>query len=316
MLRLLVLGGTVFVGRTIVEAALGQGWDVTIFSRGRTSADLFSDLDRRHGDRDLGHYASLDTGRWDAVVDVSGYTSRHVTDAMTELEGRVDRYVFISSHAVYQRGVGPGADESAPLRPALREGTDLLTPEDLTDETYGPCKVACEEDVTARFGARSAIVRLGKVAGPHDASDSFTYWVRRAAEGGRIAVPGTPDQPVQVVDVRDAAALVLRVVADRRSGPVQAIGPAEPTTLGGLIRTCASVAGTEVELVPVPLERGGRMFPLVRPPDFWGSQQRSAARAHAWGMPATPLATTASDVLAWDRARGLPPLRYPTLLAE
>jgi 2'-hydroxyisoflavone reductase len=188
-----------------------------------------------------------------------------------------------------------------------------LTPGDLTDETYGPCKVACEEEVTARFGERSAIIRLGKVAGPHDTSDSFTYWVRRASQGGRVAVPGTPQQPVQVIDARDVAALVLRVVADRRSGPVQAVGPPEPPTLGGLIQTCAAVAGTEVELVPVPLDRAGPMFPLVRPPDRWGSQHRSSARAYAWGMPATPLATTAADVLAWDRARGLPPLRVAAL---
>jgi nucleoside-diphosphate-sugar epimerase len=315
MLRLLVLGGTVFVGRTIVEAALQQGTEVTIFARGRTSPDLFRDLDRRHGDRDRGDYASLASGRWDAVVDVSGYTSRHVRESMAALDGRVDRCVFISSHAVYERRPGAGSDESAPLRLALREGTDPLTPGDLTEETYGPCKVASEEEVTGRFGERSAIIRPGKVAGPHDTSDSFTYWVRRATEGGRVAVPGTPQQPVQVIDARDLAALVLRVVADRRSGPVQAVGPAEPTTLGGLIQTCALVAGTEVELVPVPLERVGTMFPLVRPPDRWGSQQRSSARAHAWGMPATPLAVTASDVLAWDRARGLPPLRIPALPA-
>lgn len=313
MLRLLVLGGTVFVGRTIVECGLQQGAEVTVFSRGRSGPELFGDLDRRRGDRDRGDYASLASGRWDAVVDVSGYTSRHVREAMAALDDRVDRYVFISSHAVYARGTGPGSDESAPLRPALREGTDALTPGDLTDETYGPCKVACEEDVAARFGERSAIIRLGKVAGPYDTSDGFTYWVRCAAGGGRVAVPGTLEQPVQVIDVRDAAALVLQAIADRRTGPVQAVGPAEPTTLGGLIQTCARVAGTEVEPVPVPLERAGVMFPLVRPPDRWSSQQRSADRAHAWGMPATPLARTAADVLAWDRARGLPALRYRTL---
>ncbi|MBO0701634.1 MAG: NAD-dependent epimerase/dehydratase family protein [Candidatus Dormibacteraeota bacterium] len=314
-MRVLVLGGTVFVGRAVVEAARRQGAEVTIFTRGRTAPDLFGDLDRRRGDRDRGDYASLASGRWDAVVDVSGYTSRHVREAMAALGDRVGRYVFVSSHAVYERGAGPGADESAPLRPALREGTDALGPDDLTNETYGPCKVACEEDVAARFGACSAIVRLGKVAGPHDAQDGFTYWVRTAARGGRIAVPGTPEQPVQVVDVRDAAALIMRVVRDRRSGPVQAVGPFPPTTLGGLITTCAEVAGADVELVPVPLERAGPMFPLVRPPERWDSQQRSAARAHAWGMPATPLAVTAADVLAWDRGRGLPPLTYPTLPA-
>lgn len=301
-MRLLVLGGTAFVGRAVVDAALEKGAEVTIFSRGRTGPDLFGGLDRRRGDRDLGDYRSLAAGRWDAVVDVSGYTSRHVREAMAALDDRVDRYVFISSHAVYAPGAGPGADESVPLRPGLREGTDTLAPHDLTNDTYGPCKVACEEDVTARFGSRSTIVRLGKVAGPHDYQRGLTHWARRAAEGGRIEVPGTPEQPVQLVDVRDAAALVLRVVADRRSGPVQAVGPADPTTLGGLITTCAQAAGAQVELFWVPLEPAGRRLPLVRPPPEWETQQRSAARAHAWGMPATPLQVTVADTLAWLRA--------------
>ncbi|MGH7922877.1 MAG: NAD-dependent epimerase/dehydratase family protein [Candidatus Dormibacteraceae bacterium] len=228
---------------------------------------------------------------------------------MAAIDDRIGRYVFVSSHAVYARGTGPGADESAPLRPALREGTDALTAEALTEETYGTCKVACEEDVTARYGGRATLLRLGKVAGPHDGSDSFTYWVRRAARGGRIAVPGTPDQPVQVVDVRDVAALALRIVLDDRSGAVQAVGPAEPTTLGGLIAICAAVAGTKAEPIPIPVERRTALFPLVRAPDRWDSQQRSTARARSWGMPATPLQETAAAVLAWDRARGLPPLQ-------
>jgi 2'-hydroxyisoflavone reductase len=180
--------------------------------------------------------------------------------------------------------------------------------EELDEDTYGPCKVACEDDVLARFGERATIVRPGKVGGPHDPQDTFTYWVRRAARGGRVALPGRPEQPTQVVDVRDLARLVVRLVADDRAGAFNAVGPAEPTTLGGLIHTCALVAGTEVEIVPVPEEWAPPLFPLVRPEPMWPTQQRSAARAHDAGMPATPLAVTAADVLAWDRERGEPPL--------
>ncbi|HET8658206.1 MAG TPA: NAD-dependent epimerase/dehydratase family protein, partial [Micromonosporaceae bacterium] len=181
--RVLVLGGTSFVGRAVVADALRAGLDLTLFHRGRTGAGLFPGVPRRTGDRDTGDYATLAGGAWDAVVDVSGYVPRHVGQAMDALGDRVGRYLFISSHAVYAReGVGPGSDESAPRRPPVRRT------EDLDDATYGPLKVACEDDVLARYGDRATIVRPGKVAGPHDPQDTFTYWVRRAARGGS---PGT-----------------------------------------------------------------------------------------------------------------------------
>ncbi len=299
--RILVLGGTAFVGREIVTDALRAGAEVTLFGRGKTGKDLFPGVPRRLGDRDTGDYDSLREGEWDAVVDVSGYVPRHVGQAMEVLGDRVGRYLFISSHAVYvQEGVGPGSDEDTPRREPRRDT------EYLDNDTYGPCKVACEDDIVARYGDRATIVRPGKVVGPHDWQEGMTYWVRRGARGGRVAVPGSPDQPVQVIDSRDLARLVVRLVTDDRPGAYHAVGPAEPTTLGGLIETCAAVAGSAVELVPVPLEAVSAMLPLVRP--NWPTQQRSAARARAAGMPATPLATTVADVLAWDRGRGEPPL--------
>jgi nucleoside-diphosphate-sugar epimerase len=302
-MRILVLGGTSFVGRFIVDNAVRYGHDVTLFHRGRTGAELFPGTERRLGDRDTGDYDSLRAGGWDAVVDVSGYLPRHVNQAMDALGDRVGRYLFISSHAVYVRtGVGPGSDEDTPRRPARRDVDDTGA---LDEETYGPHKVACEDDVVTRYGDRATIVRAGKVAGPHDPQDGLTYWVRRAAKGGRLAVPGRPEQPVQVVDVRDLGVFVVRLLEDDRSGAYHAVGPAEPTTLGQLIGTCARVAGSEVELVPVPFDP---RFPLVRPESLWHTQQRSAARARAAGLPATPVAVTVADVLAWDRERGEPPL--------
>src|SRR5215831_5311595 len=296
--RILVLGGTSFVGRAIVEDALRTGAEVTLFGRGRTGTDLFPGVARLTGDRDTGDYAALGTGRWDAVVDTSGYVPRHVGQAMDALGDRAGRYLFISSHAVYRHeGVGPGSTEDTPRRPPVRDT------EELGQETYGPLKVACEDDVVARYGDRATIVRPGKVAGPHDWQDGLTYWVRRAARGGRVAVPGDPEQPVQIIDSRDLARLVVQLLADGRPGAFHAVGPAEPVTLGGLIQTCARVAGTEVQIVPVPPETAPR-FPLVRAD--WAAQQRSPARARAAGMPATPLAVTVADVLAWDRERGEP----------
>jgi len=299
--RILVLGGTAFVGRAIVEDALRAGAEVTLFGRGKTGAGLFPGVPRLTGDRDTGDYAALQAGRWDAVVDVSGYLPRHVGQAMDALGGRVGRYLFISSHAVYAHaGAGPGGTEDTPRRAPVRDT------EELDEDTYGPLKAACEDDVMARYGSRATIVRPGKVAGPHDWQDGLTYWVRRAARGGPVALPGDPDQPVQVIDSRDLARLVVQLLTDDRPGAFHAVGPAEPVTIGGLIRTCARVAGTHVEVVPVPPEAAPTAFPLVKA--YWPSQQRSPARARAAGLPATPLEVTAADVLAWDRQRGEPPL--------
>ncbi|GAA0400117.1 NAD-dependent epimerase/dehydratase family protein [Streptomyces luteireticuli] len=301
-MRLLVLGGTSFVGRAIVTEALRAGFSVTLFNRGRTGAGLFPGVPRLFGDRDSGDCAALrDGGPWDAVVDVSGFLPRHVGQAMDALGDRVGRYLFVSSHAVYAtEGLEPGSDESAPRRRPVRD-TEVLD-----GSTYGPLKVACEDDVLARYGERATIVRPGKVVGPYDPMDTFPYWVRRAARGGRVAVPTDPRQPVQVLDVRDLAALVVRLLADDRPGAFQAVGPEVPVTLGGLIETCARVAGASVEVVRVPPEVAPPMFPLVR--GCWAAQRRSAARARAVGLPTTPLGVTVGDVLAWDRGRGEPGL--------
>ena len=242
-MRILVLGGTSFVGRAITEDALRAGAEVTLFGRGRTGTDLFPGVTRLTGDRDTGDYAALADaaragGRWDAVVDSSGYVPRHVGQAMDALGDRAGRYLFVSSHAVYQReGIGPGSTEDTPRRPPVRDT------EELREDTYGPLKVACEDDVTARYGARATIVRPGKVAGPHDPQDGLTYYVRRAPRGGRVALPADPRQPVQLVDSRDLARLVIRLLADDRPGAFHAVGPAVPVTLGSLIETCARVAG-------------------------------------------------------------------------
>lgn len=301
-MRILVLGGTSFIGRAIVSDALRHDAEVTLFSRGKTGTDLFPEAARLIGDRDTGDYQALERGEWDAVVDVSAYQSRDVNGAMDVLGDRVGRYVFISSHAVYLRtGVAPGSDESTPRREPLRAADQL------DNETYGRCKVACEDDALARYGDRATIVRPGKVAGRYDPSDTVLYWVRRGARGGRVALPGSADQPIQLIDSRDLARLVVQLIADDRSGAFNAVGPLDPTTIGGVIRTAAEIAGQDVEIVPVPAD--AVQGPLLLPEEEWPSRQRSSAKARSAGMPATPLPVTIADVLAWDRHRGEPPLQ-------
>lgn len=304
-MRILVLGGTSFVGRAIAAEALVRGDELTLFSRGITRAALFARADRRKGDRETGDYASLADGSWDAVVDVSAYVPRHVAQAAEAVQDRSGRYLLISTGSVYDRALAaPDAmDENAPRLAPVRNT------EEVTGETYGALKVACEDDVLARFVDRATIVRPGIVAGPHDVTDRFTYWVRRAARGGRVALPGRPDQPAQVVDSRDLARFVLQLLHDDRPGVFNAVGPAEPVTLAGLVEACALGAGTSVEVVPVDPSGVAEGFPLVLADPSWDAlYRRSAAAARAVGLTATPLAQTAADTLAWDRERGEPPL--------
>ncbi|MBR8743982.1 NAD-dependent epimerase/dehydratase family protein [Nocardiopsis sp. MG754419] len=303
-MRILVLGGTSFVGRSIVTKALDRDHDVTLFHRGRTGTDLFPGAERLRGDRDENDLSALEGRSFDAVVDVSGTVPRHVRHAAEVLDERVGRYLFLSSNTVYASGAGPGADESAPLVAPEWDS------EVVGARTRGPLKVACERELTSRFGERATIVRPGVLAGPHDNLDQFTYWVRRAAKGGRVVLPGDPGQPLQVLDARDLAHLVVRLLEEDRSGVFNAMGPAAPLTLAGMIHTCAAAAGTGVELILVPSGTVKARFPLVRP-DRIREQffQRDTTRAREAGLPSTPLSTTAADVLAWDRGRGEPPLR-------
>ena len=303
-MRILVLGGTSFVGRAIVSDALDQGDDVTLFSRGQTGPELFGGVERRRGDRDTGDYTSLVAGSWDAVVDVSGYVPRHVAQATQALRGSVGRYLFISTGSVYDRQQASDriSEDSARLQP-------VRDTEQITEHTYGPLKVACEDDVLSAWGAAATLVRPGIVAGPHDPSDRFTYWVRRAATGGRLAIPARLDQPVQVMDAGDLARLTVQLLHDDRPGVYNAVGPADPVTLAQLVLTCADAAGSSVELVPVDPSVVEPGFPLVLPDETWDVMfRRSRAAAEDAGLPATPLVRTSADVLAWDRQRDAPPL--------
>ena len=295
-----MLGGNGFVGRAIVDDALAQGHEVTSFSRGKSGAPLPAGVAQLIGDREAGDYAALRTGEWDAVVDTSGFRTRDVGQAMDVLGDRVGRYVFVSSHAVYVRDLPAGTDETAPRREPLRDA-DVLT-----NDTYGPCKVACEDDVVERYGDRATLVRPGRVTGPGDSSGTALYWIRRGARGGRIALPTSPEAPLQLVDSRDVAGLILRLVADNRSGAYNAVGP--DSTIAELIHTAADLSGTTADIIPIPFDAVPPRFPLMDPEPEWGERRRNPTKARAAGMPVTPLRQTVADVLRWDENRGTPPL--------
>ena len=208
-MRLLVLGGTKFLGRAIVEEALARGHEVTTFTRGVTNPELFPEAERLRGDRD-GDLSALEGRAWDAVIDTSGYVPR-IVRASAEALRDSGFYVFVSSISVYAE-LPPGYDEASPVE-------ELEDPE--TEDVrahYGALKAACERVVDDVFGERAANLRFGLIVGPHDPTDRFTYWPDRVARGGEMLAPGAPDRAWQFVDVRDGAAFALDVAGRRLPG--------------------------------------------------------------------------------------------------
>lgn len=297
-----MLGGTSFVGRHVVTGALAHGHDVTLFNRGVSGPHLFADAEHRRGDRSTGDYASLADGRWDATVDVTAYVPRSVREALAALDGRGGHYVQVSSVSAYDETCAR-ADEDSPLWPP--PGPDT---EDVTDETYGPLKAACERAALSALGAsRVAIVRPTYVVGPHDYTDRFTYWVRRMARGGRVAVVD-PHAPAQVIDGRDLGALLLTCAREQVTGTMDAVGPWAP--FGEFLAQLVP-PGRHAEVVAVPaasLETQGVSLPLLNEGNP-ALMSRPGTRAVAAGLHTRSLRETAADTLAWDRERGSPPLR-------
>jgi 2'-hydroxyisoflavone reductase len=308
-MEILVLGGTGFVGRHIVAAALAGGHHVTLFNRG-SERDVFPDVARRIGDRD-GGLAALDGGSWDVAIDVTGYVPRLVRDAATALRGRVGRFAFVSTVSVYADRTRASTTEDAPLA----EIDDPAT-ERVDAATYGPLKVACEREVTRLFGGDALLLRPGVVVGPHDPTDRFTYWVRRVAAGGEVLAPHAPDTPTQWIDGRDLADFTLLAVERGLAGPYNLVQEPGSVTFGALLTTIADVGGKVGTFTWVDgdflVDRGVRPsadLPLWIHGEASGLLRVDPARARSEGLRARPLRQTVQDTLAWDRSRPNEPLR-------
>lgn len=300
---ILIIGGTVFLGRHIVEAALERGHEVAIFTRGVHNPDLFPQVERLRGDRD-GQLDALHGRSWDAVIDTSGYLPRVVRASAELLARAVDLYAFISTISVFADTSKPGIDENSPVGWLEDE-----TVEEITGETYGPLKALCESVVEEVYGPRALIIRPGLIVGPHDPTDRFTYWPRRVAQGGSILAPDRPEAPVQFIDVRDLAEWTIRMVEEGRTGVYNATGPDSTLTMGEVLETSRTVSGSNAEFEWVPedflLERNVAPWmelPLWVPAteEFEGFHRVNVDRAIAAGLTFRPLADTVRDTLAWD----------------
>jgi 2'-hydroxyisoflavone reductase len=240
-MRVLVIGGTAFVGRHIVDAALAVGHDVTLFHRGKTGKDLFPQATHLTGDRNA-DLSALAADEWDATVDVSAYFPRQVRSLAAALGGRGGRLVHISSISAYKLPVPWGFDESAPLADWEDPEADTVTP-----QNYGGLKAACEHAAAELFGPGTTIVRPTYVIGPHDYSYRFTWWVDRIARGGTVLAPGRPDDPIQVIDARDMATWIVSVLERSVTGTFHAVSPPPPFGFGQMLAAIAAAvapAGT------------------------------------------------------------------------
>lgn len=302
-MRILLIGGTRFIGRHVVEAALAAGDDVTVFHRGQTGADLFPGVEHRLGDRNT-DLSALGAGSWDATVDTCAYFPRQVQSLADALGERAGHYLVVSSVSAYASPDHRGYREDAPLIEL-----DDPTVEEVTDKTYGGLKVLCERVALDRFGPRILVVRPTYVVGPDDYTWRFPYWVARMARGGEVLAPGPADAPAQVIDVRDMASWMVTLLHRGESGPFHAVGPSATFTWGEQLDAIAEAvapAGTSLVWVDekflldagvdeqaLPLWSGGDPDVLMMTAD--------PGAAVATGLDIRDLQQTVLDTLAWTR---------------
>lgn len=323
-LRILILGGSGFLGPAVIDAALARGHTITVFNRGLTEKkkeELYGEhlpegVERLIGNRDPDKHAdekdpSTPKGlaqlegaaTWDAVVDTSGYVPRIVKASAEALRERVKHYTFISSVSVYASMTEPGGDESRPLAViADPKDEDFRHP-----EKYGALKALSEQAAEAAMPGRVCNIRPGFIVGPWDPTDRFTYWPQRVAKGGPMLAPGTPDDQIQVIDVRDLAEFIVRNIERNTTGIFNALGPQQGLTIGSLLKASKAVSGSDAELVWVPTDflLDGRLqageLPIWLPTtgDTAGFHRWNVARPMAAGLTFRPIEETVKATLDW-----------------
>ncbi len=309
-MNLLILGGTRFVGRHMVEIAQRCGHTVTLFNRGKTGRGLFPGVETLIGDRDPQHGDGLSTlkGRtWDAVIDVSGYFPRHVRASAQLLKDHVGFYTFVSTISVYDEAACKvrGVDEDGSV---IRLDDPVV--EEITAETYGGLKVLCEEAVTEVYGERCVNLRPCVIVGPYDHTDRFNYWVWRAAQGGHMLVPGTPQNEMVIIDADDLAHAALHSSEYHLKGTYNIVS--DVLEWGDVLETTARVAGANptlhwagYEYLKAHDSDQWDSMPLYIPEDgsSIGMQTISNARARDLGLEITPIDETIEKTLAWLKTR-------------
>lgn len=305
-MKLLVVGGTRFMGRAFVDQALARGHELTLLNRGQSGPGLFPGVRHQPFDRNAAALPPVEGGPWDALLDTCAYVPRHVRALAAALQGRVGRYLLVSSISVYAEGVPAGADESAPLQTLADPATETVT-----GETYGGLKALCEAALAEALPGRGLVARPGLLVGPHDPTGRFTWWVRRIARGGDVLAPADPAAPVQFIDARDAAAWLLRQAEAGSTGTFNLVGPTAPLTMGEWLDTARRTLNPAAHLHWVDeaflLAQGVAPWsdlPLWLTAADAAMHAAGIARALATGLRTRPLEATLADTLAWARASG------------
>jgi 2'-hydroxyisoflavone reductase len=303
---ILFLGGTRFLGRSAAEQALERGHTVTLFHRGASEDDPVPGARHLHGGRE-GDLELLRGGRWDAVLDTSGYLPRIVRRTAEILANAVEHYTFVSTCSVYSDLSEGNVAEDGTLHEPPTDSEDVPT-------YYGGLKVGCERVVQELFEGRTFVPRPGLIVGPHDPTDRFTYWVRRIADGGDVLAPGSPDALIELIDVRDLALWMLDMTKARMTGVYNALGPDRPLSLGEVLETCREISGSDANIVWADerflLDRGVEPWtelPLWLPaddPEAGGFFTFDSSKAIAEGLRFRPLRETVEDTLRWHREQG------------
>lgn len=305
-MRILIIGGTRFLGRHLVEAALTRKHEVTLFNRGKSNPDLFPHLETILGDREK-DVDKLQGRIWDTVIDVAGYIPRFVRLSAEALEPNVGRYVFISTISVYENFRKPGIDESYPVGKLEDE-----TVEEITGETYGPLKALCEKIVQELYGERALIIRPGLIVGPHDPTDRFTYWPVRVARGGNVLAPQSPEAATQIIDVRDLSEFTLKLIEENASGIYNVTGPNYELTMGKLLEVSKQVSGSDANLKWASVEflTQNNIAPWSDMPAWVpddeegvGLSRIDISKAIGAGLKFRPLEKTVRDTLEWAGTR-------------
>jgi 2'-hydroxyisoflavone reductase len=318
-LRILVLGGTSFIGPFQVQYALDRGHEVTLFNRGRTNIDLFPGLEKLRGDRS-GDLEALRGRRWDVVIDNSATNPEWVRLSARLLRDAVDRYLYVSSRSAYEHFRQVPMTATAPTFTYESAGVDPSTPG--ADLPYGLAKAQSEREVTGVFARRATILRPGLIIGPRDETDRFTYWPVRVQRGGEILAPGDGTDGVQIIDARDLAEWMIRLAEDGRGGTFNAVGPAWGRSFAELLHGIRAVTTVETRFTWVDtdflLDRGIRPYsdlPVWMPArgDDVGFARFDLSREVAAGLTFRSLANTTIDTLAYHFSR--PPARREALRA-
>ncbi|OZI10284.1 NAD-dependent dehydratase [Bacillaceae bacterium SAS-127] len=317
-MKVLILGGTRFLGRAFVEEALKRGHEITLFNRG-TNKEAFPEVEQLTGDRD-GDISQLENRSWDIVMDTCGFSPHQIKKIAAVLGEKIEQYTYISSISVYKDWIPYNITEDYHQQSILQEQLrDVEEGEVSPYEHYGALKVLCEAEAEKHWPERVLNVRAGHIVGPFDYTDRLPYWIQRVAQGGKVLVPGRRDRPIQIIDVKDIATWVFHMAENRQSGTFNVTYPCDELTMEELLNTCKKVTNSDAEFVWVEeqfvldhkIQPWTEMplwipehFPLEGETEPWnGSFSINIEKAVNSGLTLRPIEDTVHDVYQWEKIR-------------